>query len=53
MVHFAKIVNSFKSLPFLYPLKISENQRFSDIFKGYKKGALGRKGLTTKSFWLV
>ena len=33
------------SVPFLYPLKISENQRFSDIFMGYKKGTLERKGL--------
>ena len=22
---------------FLYPLKISENQRFSDVFRGYRK----------------
>lgn len=25
---------------FLYPLKMSENQRFSDVFKGYRKTAL-------------
>ena len=26
--------------PFLYPLKMSENQRFSDVFRGYKNGTL-------------
>ena len=28
------------SAPFLYPPKISENQRLSDVFKGYINGAL-------------
>ena len=28
------------NVPFLYPLKTSENQRFSDVFKGYRKGTL-------------
>ena len=32
-------VNLF-NVPFLYPLKMSENQRFSDIFRGYKNGTL-------------
>ena len=31
-------INSFHGTGlFLYPLKISENQRFSDVFKGYRK----------------
>ena len=24
--------------PFLYPLKTLENQRFSDVFRGYRNG---------------
>ena len=28
------------SVPFLYSLKTSENQRFSDVFRGYRKGTL-------------
>ena len=52
--HFARIVNPLcPSVSFLYPLKISKNERFSDIFGVYKKGTLGLKGLTTQSFWLV
>ena len=31
---------NFFNVPFLYPLKMSENQRFSDIFRGYKNGTL-------------
>ena len=34
-------INPFQAnVPFLYPLKMSENQRFSDVFRGYKKGTL-------------
>ena len=33
------------SVPFLYPLKTSGNLRFSDVFRGYKKGTLGTNGL--------
>ena len=32
---FAKIFNGY---PFLYPLRMSENDRFSDVFRGYKNG---------------
>ena len=32
-------------IPFLCPLKTLENRRFSDVFIGYKKGALGSNGL--------
>ena len=35
------------SVAFLYPLKTSEHQRFSDIFRGYKKATLGCNGLMT------
>ena len=32
--------------PFLYPLKTSENLRFSDVFGWYKMGTPGSNGLT-------
>ena len=28
------------NVPLLYPLKTSENQRFSDVFRGYRSGTL-------------
>ena len=31
----------------LYPLKLSENQRFSDVFRGYRSEALVGNGLST------
>ena len=31
--------------PLLYPLKASKNRRFSDVFRGYKKGIPGSNGL--------
>ena len=34
-------------VPFLYPLKISENQRFSDVSRGYRNGTLVWNGLKT------
>ena len=35
------LVNPFSaSVPFLYPLKTSESQRFSDVFRGYRNGRL-------------
>ena len=45
------LVNPFKANAlFLYPLKTSENLRFSDIFKGYKN-ILGLNGLiVTESY---
>ena len=33
--------------PFLYPMKTSENLRFSNVFRGYKKGISGSNGLKT------
>ena len=39
-------VNPFvPNAPFLYPLKTSENRKFSYIFRRWKKGALGTNGL--------
>ena len=35
----------FTSVPFLYPLKTSENLWFSDVFRGCKKGTYWRNGL--------
>ena len=33
-----KVINPWEgNISFLYPLKISENQRFSDVFRGYRK----------------
>ena len=35
------MVNPFSSnVPLLYPLKTSENFRFSDVFRGYRSGTL-------------
>ena len=42
------------SVAFLYPLKTSENQRFSDIFRGYRKRPVARKGLSKRYLvWLT
>ena len=38
-------INLFSQCYLLIPLKTSENQRFSGIFKGIKRETLGRKGL--------
>ena len=39
-------LNSFlPNISFIYILKTSENKKFSDVFRGYKKGTLKRKGL--------
>ena len=38
MKHYT-LYNSFHAnVPFLYPLKTSENQRFSDVFRGIEMG---------------
>ena len=31
--------------PFLYPLKTSENRRFSNVSRGYRNGTLASNGL--------
>ena len=54
-----RLLNSFKhqkknlvsnliwsDIPFLYLLKTSENLRFCDVFRGYKRGTPGSSGLT-------
>ena len=33
--------------PLLYPLKTSENRRFSDVFRGYRSGTLVENGSTS------
>ena len=44
------ILNSFSpNTPSLYPLKTSENQRSSDIFRRYGNGTLGKNGLIVKT----
>ena len=36
------LTNPFKpNVPFLYPLKMSGNLWFSEVFKGYRNGILG------------
>ena len=34
---------------FLHPVKVSKNQKFSDIFRGYRKEMLARNGLSTEA----
>ena len=42
------IFNPFStSVPLPYPLKTSENQRFSDVFRGYRSETLVENGLRT------
>ena len=39
-------INPFQAnAPFLYPLKTSENHRFSGVFRGYRNGELAGTGL--------
>ena len=43
-------INPFlANAPILYPLKTPENQRFSDVFRGYKLGTLATNGLIQES----
>ena len=40
------VINPFlTNVPLLYPLKTSENSRFSAIFRGYRSGTLVENGL--------
>ena len=41
----AKLKPLLSGVPFLYPLKTSENHRFSGGFREYKKGTPGSDGL--------
>ena len=40
------------NVPFLYPLKTSENQGFSEVFRGYGNGTLAWNGLKNRIFQL-
>ena len=40
------------NVPFLYPQKMPENQRFSDVFSGYRNGTLGKNWLNCITFCL-
>ena len=43
-------INPFlANAPILYPLKTPENERFSDVFRGYKLGTLATNGLIQES----
>ena len=49
-------LNPFQSsVAFLYPLKTSENLRFSDVSRGYRKATSGCNGLNKNNahFWLL
>ena len=40
------LINPFSThAPLLYPLKTSENRRFSDLFRGYRSGTWVENGL--------
>ena len=45
-----KMPHWFSNVPFLYPLKTSENQRFSDVFRGYRNRTLDWIGLINNLF---
>ena len=46
-------INPFQvNVPFLHPLKTSENRRFSDVFRGYRKGTLAWNELSSHFTWL-
>ena len=50
----APLINVFypfsTNVPLLYPLKTSENLRFTDVFRGYRSGTLVESGLSFKFF---
>ena len=44
-------INPFSTnVPLLYPLKTSENRRFSNVFRGYRSGTLVENGLSEPLF---
>ena len=50
----ALLINQFHVAGlFFYPLKTSENQRFSDVFKGYRKKLMAWNGLRTTGKWFI
>ena len=45
----SKVINPFSvNVLLLHPLKLLENLRFSDVFRGYRIGSLVRNGLNLK-----
>ena len=44
-IEFSYINPFYSNIPFLHPLKRSENQRFCNVFKGYRNGSLRYNGL--------
>ena len=51
MTFYIEKINPFHATGlFLYPLKKSENQRFSVVFRGYRKRPAARKGLMLTMF---
>ena len=46
------LINPFQgNVPFLYPLQTSKNQRFSDVFRRYRKGTLAWRWLSRFCTW--
>ena len=46
LVCMEELLNPFSTyVPLLYPLKASEDLRFSDVFRGYRSGTLVENGL--------
>ena len=44
-------INLFSSnVPYLYPPKMSQNERFFDVFRGYRNGKLGQNELLQFAF---
>ena len=51
-----KIIQFQDNVPFLYTLKMAENQRFYDVFRGYRIGRSAGNGLmytaiSWETFW--
>ena len=52
--HLQNTFNPFQAnVPFLYPLKTSENLWFSEVFRGYRKGTLAWNGLIEQHFSII
>ena len=45
-----KLIHSFPMHPFSVPWKYQKTLRFSDVFRGQRKGALGTNGLNMVNF---
>ena len=49
---FTILIFKLTRVPLLYPLKTSESQRFSDVFRGYRNETLVENGLNDKSYFV-